>query len=313
MHKPEISIVVPIHNEQEVIESLYERLTKIMDSLDRPYEIILVNDGSTDNSATLLNDLVKRRPKEFRIIHFSGNYGQHMAIMAGFENMRGEVAIMLDADMQTPPEEIPKLVAAIDEGHDVVNSFRLNRQDHIWRKFVSKAHNIIRKKITPARIKMEDEGSMLRAYRRNIVKQMTATGEKSTFITALAMIYAVNPTEIGVKHAERTLGTSSYNLYKLIRYNFDMLTNFSLVPLQMFTLLGIGVSAFSILFVIYLFIRRLIVGPEAEGVFTLFAIAFFIMGLILLGLGIIGEYVGRIYQESQKRPRFVIQKIVEAE
>ncbi len=311
MHNPEISIVVPIHNEQEVLDSLYNRLTNVMDALGRTYEVILVNDGSTDNSATLLNDLFKRRPKIFRIIHFNGNYGQHMAIMAGFENMRGDMAIMLDADMQTPPEEIPKLVAAIDEGHDVVNSYRLNRQDRWWRKFVSKAHNIIRKKITPARIKMEDEGSMLRAYRRNIVDQMTSTGERSTFITALALIYATNPTEIGVKHEERTLGTSSYTLYKLIRYNFDMLTNFSLVPLQIFTLLGICVSALSITFVIYLFIRRLMIGPEAQGVFTLFAIAFFVMGLILLGLGIIGEYVGRIYQESLKRPRFVIQKIVE--
>jgi len=310
MNKPYISVVVPIHNEQEVLETLYERLTKVMDDLGKPYEVILINDGSKDQSEAMLNEIQKRRPHEFRIIHFNGNYGQHMAIMAGFERVRGEIIITMDADLQNPPEEIPKLVEAMEQGHDVINTHRLDRQDQKWRLWVSKLHNYVRTLIAP-KLKMKDEGCMLRAYRRNIVDLMASTGEASTFIPALALMYAENPTEVGVKHAEREAGTSSYNLYKLIRYNFDLVTNFSLVPLQIFTMIGITVSFFSLVFVLYLFVRRLVVGPEAAGVFTLFAIAFFIMGLIIMGLGITGEYIGRIYQEVRKRPRFVVREIKE--
>lgn len=308
MSQPYISIVIPVHNEQEVLEILYQRLTTVMDKLGKPYEVILTNDGSTDNSTAILNDFVKRRPNEFRIIHFNRNYGQHMAIMAGFENVRGEIIITMDADLQNPPEEIPRLVAEMEKGHDVVNTHRMDRQDNRWRLLVSHAHNWLRKKMIPS-LKMEDEGSMLRAYRRNLVDLMVASGESSTFITALALTYAANPAEIGIKHEERAAGTSSYSFYKLIRYNFDLITNFSLVPLQMFTFIGISVSILSLLFVIYLLIRRLVIGPEVAGLFTLFAIAFFIMGLIIMGVGILGEYIGRIYLETLKRPRFVIREI----
>jgi undecaprenyl-phosphate 4-deoxy-4-formamido-L-arabinose transferase len=312
MTKPYISVVIPVHNEKEVLETLYERLTKVMDDLGKPYEIILTNDGSTDGSDKILDDFYKRRPKEFRIIHFNSNYGQHMAIMAGFERVRGEIILTMDADLQNPPEEIPKLIAAIEEGHDVVNTHRLNRKDKKWRLLVSKLHNKLRRFIAP-KLTMEDEGCMLRAYKRNIIDLISSSGEASTFITALAHVYAANPTEVGIKHEERKAGTSSYNFFKLIHYNFDLVANFSLLPLQIFTIIGLSVSFFSIIFVIYLFIRRLLIGPEAQGVFTLFAIAFFIMGLIIMGLGIMGEYVGRIYQETLKRPRFIIRDIKEQE
>jgi len=310
MTKPYISIVIPVYNEQEVLEILYTRLTKVMDDLGKPYEVILTNDGSKDKSEAVLNDFVLRRPDVFRAIHFNGNYGQHMAIMAGFEHVRGDIVITMDADLQNPPEEIPKLVAEMEKGHDVVNTYRMNRQDSTWRLWASHAHNWMRTKIAP-RLKMKDEGSMLRAYSRKIVDIMASTGENSTFIPALALTYAANPCEVGIKHEERAAGKSNYNLYKLIRYNFDLVTNFSLVPLQIFTIIGVGVSILSIMFVIYLVIRRLIVGPEVAGVFTLFAIAFFIMGLIIMGLGITGEYIGRIYLEVLKRPRFVIREIRE--
>lgn len=310
MIKPYISIVIPVHNEEEVLELLYERLTQVMDALGKPYEVILTNDGSKDKSELILNSFVARRPDVFRIIHFNGNYGQHMAIMAGFEHVRGDIIVTMDADLQNPPEEIPKLIAAMEEGHDVVNTYRMDRKDQKWRLLASHVHNWLRTKMIP-HLKMKDEGSMLRAYRRNIVDIMASTGGNSTFITALALMYAQNPTEVGIQHEERAAGTSSYNFYKLIRYNFDLVANFSLVPLQIFTFIGIIVSIFSILFFIYLLIRRLIVGPEVAGVFTLFAIAFFIMGLIIMGLGITGEYIGRIYQEVLKRPRFIIREIRE--
>lgn len=310
MQKPYISVVIPVHNEQEVLEELYTRLTASLDKLQKPYEIILTNDGSTDKSSQMLQALHQRRPEQIRVIEFNGNFGQHMAIMAGFERVRGEIIITMDADLQNPPEEISKLVAAMEAGHDVVNTYRQDRQDSWWRLQVSKWHNIFRAWMMP-KLKMRDEGCMLRAYHRRIVDLMAATGESTTFIPALALMYASNPTEVGVAHAERSAGTSSYNLYKLIRYNFDLITGFSVVPLQMFTMMGLFIACGSFAFFIFLLLRRVIVGPEVEGVFTLFALMFFLLGIVLFGLGIVGEYVGRIYQEVRKRPRFVVHHVLE--
>lgn len=310
MTKPLISIVIPVYNEEEVLEQLYARLFPVMDKLEKPFEVIFTNDGSKDNSEKMLSEFYARRPQQIRVISFNGNFGQHMAIMAGFERVRGEYVITMDADLQNPPEEIPKIVAAMDQGHDVVNCHRVARKDSWWRLLVSRLHNKVRAIITP-NIQMEDEGCMLRGYHRRIVDAMTASQEASTFIPALALTYAANPTELPVKHEARPAGTSSYSFYGLIRYNFDLVTGFSLVPLQMFTLIGIIVSVLSTLFVGYLFMRRIIVGPEAEGVFTLFAIMFFLIGILLMGLGIVGEYIGRIYQEVRQRPRFIIRSIEE--
>lgn len=310
MTEPYISVVIPVHNEEEMLEILYVRLTGALDKLGHPYEIILTNDGSTDKSSLILTELHRRRPHQIRVIQFNGNFGQHMAIMAGFEYVRGQIVITMDADLQNPPEEIHKLVSAIERGHDVINTYRENRQDSWWRLKVSKWHNQIREWMIP-KLKMKDEGCMLRAYKRHIVDLMASTGESSTFIPALALTYAANPTEVGVAHAEREAGTSSYNFYKLIRYNFDLITGFSVFPLQVFTMIGVLISLCSFSFVVFLVLRRFIVGPEVEGVFTLFAILFFVLGIVLFGLGVVGEYIGRIYQEVRKRPRFVIDKVLD--
>lgn len=305
MTNPYISVVIPVHNEQEVLHSLYARLFPVLDALNKPFEVIFTNDGSKDNTEAVLADLQSQRPNEIRVIHFNGNFGQHMAIMAGFEKVRGQIIVTMDADLQNPPEDIPKLIEKIEAGHDVVGGYRQNRQDSAWRKWISKCHNIIRAQITP-KIIMKDEGCMLRAFKRHIVDLMVSSGEASTFIPALALTYATNPAEVPVHHEARQEGTTSYNLYKLIRYNFDLIAGFSLVPLQIFTLIGVVISMCSGLLVVYMLGRRLILGPEVQGMFTLFAILFFLVGLCLLGLGILGEYIGRIYQEVLKRPRFVI-------
>ncbi len=311
MTTPYLSIVIPVHNEQEILPILFERLTAALDAYGKAYEVILVNDGSRDQSAVMLDAYQKLRPAEFRIIHLNGNFGQHLAIMAGLEHIRGEIAVTLDADLQNPPEEIAKLIDKMEAGnHDVVGGYRMDRQDSAWRIAVSKMHNWVRAKFMP-RLIMKDEGCMLRAYRKSVVELMVLSQEASTFIPALAMMYATNPGEVGVKHEARSAGYSKYNLYALIRYNFDIITNFSLTPLHLFTLVGVVVSMLSGLLVVYMFIRRLIIGPEADGVFTLFAIVLLLISIGLLGLGIIGEYVGRIYQEVRKRPRFVIRQIVE--
>ncbi len=309
MAKPYLSIVIPVYNEADNLENLYTRLINVLDNYEKSYEIILVNDGSRDNSEAILNELHKRRPDQIRVIHFNGNFGQHMAITAGFERARGEIIVTLDADLQNPPEEIPNLVKAIEAGHDYVGSIRKKRQDSWFRRYASRLNNSIRSRITG--IVMTDQGCMLRAYKRHIIEAVVSSKESSIYIPALAYSYASNPTEIEVEHSSRAAGESKYNLYKLLRLNFDLMTGFSLVPLQMFTLFGIIVSMLSTLFVVYLFIRRLLIGPEAEGMFTLFAIVYFLFGVTLMGLGIVGEYIGRIYKDVRQRPFFIVRDTLE--
>ena len=301
-----LSVIVPVYNEEESLPYLCPRLLKTLDGMHRPYEIIFVNDGSRDASLKMLLDFHKANPGKVRVIDFNGNFGQHMAIMAGFDHSRGDIIVTLDADLQNPPEEIPNLVAKIDEGHDVVGTIRQNRQDPKFRKMASRMVNSITNKITGLRL--NDYGCMLRAYRRDIVNIINQSCESTTFIPALAQKFAVNPVEIPVGHTEREHGTSKYSLFRLIRLNFDLMTGFSLFPLQAVTMIGIVVSALSFVFAIYLMLRRIIIGPEAEGVFTLLNINFFLMGITMSCVGITGEYIGRIYQEVRKRPRYVIRR-----
>ncbi len=309
MNDPQLSVIIPVYNEQETLPALFARLYPALDALGVVYEVLFVNDGSRDRSAVLLKDQFLARPDVTRVILFNANHGQHLAIMAGFEYCRGERVVTLDADLQNPPEEIGKLLAAMDQGHDYVGSIRETREDRWWRHVASRLMNRLRERIT--HIKMTDQGCMLRAYSQSIVKAIVATREVSTYIPALAYTFAAHPTEVVVAHAERAAGQSKYPLYKLIRLNFDLVTGFSLAPLQMFSLVGIALSLASAAFVAYLAIRRLIVGPEAEGLFTLFGLNFLLMGILLFGIGLLGEYVGRIYQQVRERPRFTIQAILE--
>jgi undecaprenyl-phosphate 4-deoxy-4-formamido-L-arabinose transferase len=307
---PYLSIVIPVYNEEPNIQRLFDRLYPVMKGIGKPFEIIFTDDGSRDRSLELLKGLAAAYP-EVRVIEFNGNFGQHMAIMAAFEISRGEIIITLDADLQNPPEEIPKLISAMEQGHDVVGSIRQHRQDSFFRKTASQLVNITTRKMTG--MKMSDYGCMLRAYHRNVVDNINRCGEQTTFIPALAQTFAANPGEVEVAHAERLEGESKYSFYSLIRLNFDLMTGFSVVPLQLFALLGILTSLFAVAFAIFLLVRRFIVGSEVEGVFTLFAILFFFLGITIFGIGIVGEYVGRIYQEVRRRPRFVIRRVHGAE
>lgn len=305
----DLSVIIPVYNEAENLNPLFQRLTAALDSLNKSYEIVFTNDGSQDGSLDLLKGFYNTRPDVVRVIDFQGNFGQHMAIMAAFEHARGKTIVTLDADLQNPPEEISKLLEKMNEGFDYVGSYRANRQDNYFRTYVSRFVNWFRESTTD--IKMRDQGCMLRAYSRQIVDQIVKSGERSTFIPALAYKFSQNPTEIEVQHDARAAGQSKYNLYRLIRLNFDLITGFSLIPLQLFTIFGMVVSALSGLLVAYLILRRLIIGPEAEGVFTLFAILFFLVSVVITGIGIIGEYLGRIFQALSHRPRFVIRQIIE--
>lgn len=308
--KPAISVVIPVFNEQEGLPLLFERLYRALDALGRSYEVVFVDDGSTDASVAALREQYQRRADVTRVVVLARNAGQHRAILAAFAYTRGDYVITLDADLQNPPEEIAKLVAAMDAGADYVGTIRLRRQDVLWRKAASRVMNRLREGTTSIRI--TDQGCMLRAYHRSVVDAVNSCTEVSTYVPALAYTFARHPVEIEVAHAERTVGQSKYSLLRLIRLNFDLMTGFSVAPLQFFSMAGIVIALMSLIFVAYLAIRRLIMGPEAEGVFTLFGIAFFLIGMALLGLGVVGEYVGRIYEQVRQRPRYTVAAVLGA-
>ena len=310
---PTLSIVIPVYNEEDGLQALFDRLYPALDVIaskrNITYEVVFVNDGSKDRSAGILAKQVELRPDVTRAVLFHSNFGQHMAIMAGFEYSRGEHIITLDADLQNPPEEIDALVNELLQGHDYVGTIRANRRDSFFRKFASRAMNHLRQKIT--RITMTDQGCMLRGYSRRIVDLVRQCDESNTFIPALAYTFASNPTEITVKHEERFAGESKYSLYQLIRLNFDLVTGFSVMPLQIFSILGMLLAMAAGSLFIYLLVRRFLLGAEVEGVFTLFALTFFLIGVMLFGLGLLGEYIGRIYQQVRERPRYVVQTVLE--
>jgi undecaprenyl-phosphate 4-deoxy-4-formamido-L-arabinose transferase len=311
MAAPELSVVIPVYNEEAVLPALFARLYPALDAIGCRYEIVFVNDGSQDRSAALLREQFQKRPEVTRVILFNGNFGQHMAILAGFEHVRGTRIVTLDADLQNPPEEIGKLLAKMDEGHDYVGSIRRMRQDAAWRRWASKAMNRMRERIT--HIKMTDQGCMLRAYDRPIIDAIRSSREVSTYIPALAYSFSHNPTEVEVEHEERHAGESKYSLYKLIRLNFDIVTGFSVLPLQLFSLFGIFISVVSVGAYVVVIIQRIVSGT-ADGLWVIWdrdILQFFLTGMVLFGLGLIGEYVGRIYQQVRERPRFLIQAILE--
>jgi undecaprenyl-phosphate 4-deoxy-4-formamido-L-arabinose transferase len=303
--RPYVSVLIPVLNEQESLEELQTRLHRTLEGLGKTYEIIYINDGSTDNTQNMLEDF-HTRYHTVRVIEFNRNYGQHMALFAGFEAAAGDIVITIDADLQNPPEEIPRLVAKMEEGYEVVGTYRKDRKDSFLRTLPSYIVNKITARLVG--VKLRDYGCMLRAYKRNIIDYMNMCPESSSFIPALANTFAKRIVEIEVGHEERKRGTSKYSPFKLLRLNFDLMTSFSLLPIQFIGVLGIVIAILGLAFAFFLVIRRFVVGPESEGAFTLFAILFFFIGIQIFALGIIGEYIGRIYQEVRRRPRFIIKK-----
>ena len=315
MPQPNVSIVIPVYNEEAGLPALFARLYPALDALGVAYEVIFVNDGSRDRSAALLREQFQRRPEVTRVILFNGNYGQHMAIMAGFERVRGERVVTLDADLQNPPEEIGRLLAAMDEGHDYVGTIRAKRSDSAFRRLASQAMNRLRESIT--QIRMTDQGCMLRAYSRDIVDAVNACREANTFIPALAYTFAQRPTEITVAHEERVAGVSKYSLYRLVQLNFNLVTGFSIKPLQFFSLFGMLTAVASVLAYVVVIAQRWFVAETlADGLRAIWdrdILQFFLTGMVLFGLGLLGEYVGRIYEQVRQRPRYFVQAVLEKE
>ncbi len=307
---PYLSVVIPVFNEEDSLPELGRRLLATLNADGRPFEIIFVDDGSSDRSWEILSELHEAHPHHIRALQFLRNFGQHQAIFAGFQASRGQVVVTLDADLQNLPEDIPKLVAKLEEGYDTVGGWRENRLDSWFRKLPSYFMNLTMSRVTG--VKLRDYGCMLRAYRREVVDGINQCQESSSFIPALANLFARRVAEIPVGHAERERGKSKYNLFKLLHLNFDLVTGFSHLPIHAVGAMGAAIAMLGFLFGLFLFVRRLFVGPEVEGVFTLFAILFVFVGLNTFGLALIGAYVGRIYKEVRGRPRYIIRQTLDA-
>ncbi|MBS9438075.1 undecaprenyl-phosphate 4-deoxy-4-formamido-L-arabinose transferase [Photorhabdus noenieputensis] len=305
-----VSVVIPVYNEEESLPLLLERTLAACKQLTQEYELILVDDGSSDKSAEILIQAAEQPENHIIAILLNRNYGQHSAIMAGFNQVNGDLIITLDADLQNPPEEIPRLVKTAEQGYDVVGTRRANRQDSLFRKTASKIINAMITKATGR--SMGDYGCMLRAYRRHIVEAMLQCHERSTFIPILANTFARQTIEIDVAHAEREFGDSKYSFMKLINLMYDLLTCLTTAPLRLLSVVGSVIAVSGFLLAVLLVVLRLIFGAiwAAEGVFTLFAILFMFIGAQFVAMGLLGEYIGRIYNDVRARPRYFIQKVV---
>ncbi|TDB45395.1 undecaprenyl-phosphate 4-deoxy-4-formamido-L-arabinose transferase [Photorhabdus luminescens] len=305
-----VSVVIPVYNEEESLPLLLERTLAACKQLTQEYELIFVDDGSSDKSAEILIQAAEQSENHVIAILLNRNYGQHSAIMAGFNQVNGDLIITLDADLQNPPEEIPRLVKTAEQGYDVVGTRRANRQDSLFRKTASKIINAMITKATGR--SMGDYGCMLRAYRRHIVDAMLQCHERSTFIPILANTFARKTIEIDVAHAEREFGDSKYSFMKLINLMYDLLTCLTTAPLRLLSVVGSVIAASGFLLAVLLVVLRLIFGAiwAAEGVFTLFAILFMFIGAQFVAMGLLGEYIGRIYNDVRARPRYFIQKVV---
>jgi undecaprenyl-phosphate 4-deoxy-4-formamido-L-arabinose transferase len=306
-----VSAIIPVYNEEANLPELNQRLTRALDSIGRPWEVVYIDDGSADRSLEILSAL-SSQDSRIRVVEFNRNYGQHAAVFAGLSQSLGAIVVTLDADLQNPPEEIPKLVAKMEEGYDVVGSVRKNRQDPIFRRIASRLVNRLTRSGNRAAQGMTDYGCMLRAYSRNVVDQISQCKELSSFIPVLAMMYAKKTTEVEVEHAERSRGTSKYGLLQLLKLQTDLMTGFSFLPLRFLSYFGALVAFLAFALSIFILVKRLLPGGDTWaqfGTFTLFAVLFMMVGGLYVGLGILGEYVGRIYGEVRQRPRYVIRKV----
>jgi undecaprenyl-phosphate 4-deoxy-4-formamido-L-arabinose transferase len=304
-----VSIVIPVYNESANLEKLWQRLTPVTQGFACDWELVFVDDGSSDDSLPILR-AIAARCQQVRVVELARNFGQHAALLAGFRECRGDVIVTLDADLQNPPEEIPRLLAAIGEGNDVVGGWRAERQDHVYRRYASRLHNHLTSLIVG--VPMHDYGCMLRAYRRHIIDTVIACDEKAAFIPALANSFAKRVAEIEVAHDERAGGESKYNLLRLAQLSLNLVTGFSLLPIQVVSLTGIAIAFLGIFIAGLLLGHRLIYGPQQEGaMWTLFSVLFFFVGLLFLALGLLGEYIGRIYQEVRRRPTYLVRAVHE--
>jgi len=304
------SVVIPIHNEEENISELYRRLTVEMKKLcldeglsEDNYEIIFVNDGSTDRSWELIKKLHEDDPM-IKGINFSRNFGHHIAITAGIDYAKGSAVILSDGDLQDPPEEIPKLYNEYKYGYDLVYGIRQHRQDPILKKITSYIFWWILRKFSGVNIPSNQ--TMLRIMSRRIIDVIKEMKEYSRFIHGMMAWVGFKVSTIEIRHSPRVRGKSKYNIPKLFKLAFHAVTAFSTLPLRLATYTGLICSFISLVFGIYFIWRQIFYGIPVMGFASIIVSIFFTGGMQLLVLGILGEYIGRTYQQGQQRPLYIV-------
>ncbi len=308
----DISIVVPVLNEEESLPLLYQRLSEVLAQSGYCYEIIFVDDGSTDGSFEVMRQL-QAQDEHLRVVRFRRNYGQTAAFAAGFDRARGDVVITLDADLQNDPADIPALMAKIAEGYDVVSGWRVNRQDRFLDRRLPSilANGLIR---LATGVHIHDYGCSLKAYRRDVLADIRLYGELHRFIPALAHAAGARVTEIPVRHHPRRYGRTKYGLSRTVKVLLDILAvrflmSFSTRPIHIFGLLGL----FSLLsggaLLLYLaVVRLLLLQPIGDRPLTLLAILLTMLGVQLITSGLLAELVSRTYYESQGKPIYTVRE-----
>lgn len=312
--RPEISVVIPLYNEEESIPELYRSLTEVMESLGRPYEIVIVDDGSTDGSFPLLRRLAAE-DERLKVVRLRRNFGQTAAFAAGFDHARGDIIVTMDADLQNDPRDIPKLLAKIEEGYDIVSGWRVNRQDRFLdRKLPSMIANRLISNVTDVRL--HDYGCSLKAYRREVIREVRLYGELHRFIPALASQVGGAVAEVPVNHRPRRYGRSKYGLSRTIRVILDLITvwflgSYSTRPLHVFGTLGLGAFGLGILFGLYLtgvkFLGHQDIGTRP---LLLLSVLLVVVGIQLITMGLLGEMIIRTYHESQGKPIYVVREVL---
>ncbi len=312
--RPEISVVIPLYNEEESIPELYRSLTEALEALGRPYEIIIVDDGSTDGSFPLLRQLAAE-DERLKVVRLRRNFGQTAAFAAGFDHARGDIIVTMDADLQNDPRDIPKLLAKIDEGYDIVSGWRVNRQDRFLdRKLPSMIANRLISNVTDVRL--HDYGCSLKAYRREVIREVRLYGELHRFIPALASQVGGAVAEVPVNHQPRRYGRSKYGLSRTVRVILDLITvwflgSYSTRPLHVFGTLGLGSLGLGILFGLYLTAVKFL-GHQDIGTrpLLLLAVLLVVVGIQLITMGLLGEMIIRTYHESQGKPIYIVREVL---
>ena len=307
MSTPALSVVIPVFNEADSLPELYERLTATLEGLGRPYEIIAVDDGSSDGSLDILTGL-RKNDERLRVAPMVRNFGQSPALYAGVSLARGEYVFIMDADLQVFPEDLPRLVEKLDEGYDCVSGWRAHRRDHFARRIVSQALNWYIARVT--RVPLHDYGCTLKGFRREVVERMVSLDHRCRYLPVDLVAIAGNIAEVEVRHSERKQGNSKYGVFKLVRTAVDLITSITDAPLRMVGAAG-AIFAFGgfAMFVRVLW-YRLAYGNVLQ-MESVIAIFFLFGGIQLLATGTLCAYVGRIYIEVQRKPYFLLRDEVE--
>jgi undecaprenyl-phosphate 4-deoxy-4-formamido-L-arabinose transferase len=307
IESPEISVVIPVFNEEPNLRELHRRTTVALEATQRSFEIVAVDDGSTDGSFQTLKQLRLEDPR-LRIVRLTRNFGQSPALYAGFAHVRGRIICMLDADLQNPPEELPKLIAKIDEGYDFVNGFRTGRRDSLLRTLPSLLINYLVKRTTRAQFR--DVGCALKAFRREVTDMLVRFSHRSRYLPVDIAWLGMWTAEVEVQHVERAAGASKYGLFKLVRTGFDLVTSVTAAPLQAFALLGWLAALLGISMGLRVLYFRLVYG-DVNQLGSVVAVIFFLFGAQMIATGLMCEYISRIYIEVQNRPYYVVKEVVE--